>query len=335
MPPQDPRHPRPRRTALRPAFTIVEILVVIAIIGILLGLLMFALQPIREIGNRTTCQNNLRQMASAVLQHHDVHGMFPSGGAHFSHSERAWKDPGKSVPAVWDAQTWGWAYQILPYIEHKDLWGIPKTTADGKDGDTLIGSNPIATYNCPSARGFVKFWYDLYGTPSFRYMWDYSGNGGTWGNWGYGDQELQYWIGWNAYDGPFVAARNFSKRSANRDSLPDGPSNVLLIGEKYLDLATLTTTSTCNDDQGWIDGWDNDTIAFARGGLKKGDPILPQRFQDGGGSCGLFFGSSHSLMQCAFCDGSVHSLRFNIDPNVWVALCSGVDGVAFSSSAYQ
>jgi len=318
---------------------LIQLLVVIFVIGALMGLLLPAIQAIREASNRMTCQNNLRQMALAVLQHHDVHDNYPSGGCHFAHSERSWKDPTKTVPAVWDSQTWGWAYQILPYIEHADLWQIPKKTADGQDGDSLIPANPIKIYNCPSARGFVKFWYDLYGPGQYRYMWDYSGNGGTWGNWGYGDQELAFFKfqggGWNAYDGPFVASRSVSKRSANRDSLPDGPSNVLLIGEKYLDKGTMYTTSTCNDDQGWIDGWDNDTIAFARGNALKNDPILPQRFQDNGGSCGLFFGSAHSLMQCAFCDGSVHSLRFNIDPKVWLGLCSGTDGAGFQSSAYQ
>jgi prepilin-type N-terminal cleavage/methylation domain-containing protein len=328
-----------RHSAFRPAFTIIEILVVIAVIGILLALLMTAIQPIREASNRTTCQNNLRQMALACLQHHDLHEMYPSGGCHWTHHERSWKDPAKTAPAVWNSQTWGWAYQILPYIDQTALWQIPKTTSDGKDGDTLIGSNPIKIFNCPSARGFIKFWYAQTGPGQFRYMWDYSGNGGTWGNWTNNDRELAYLKsqggGFNAYDGPLVASRSVSKRSASRDTLLDGPSNVLLIGEKYLDKGTLTTTSVCNDDQGWIDGWDNDTIAFARGGSPTGTPILPQRFQSTGGSCGLFYGSAHSLMQCAFSDGSVHSLRFNIDPKVWVALCSGNDGATFQSSAYQ
>src|SRR5436190_11612486 len=142
-----------RPTAMRPAFTLIQLLVVIFVIGALMALLLPAIQATREASNRMTCQNNLRQMALAVLQHHDVHDKYPSGGCHFAHSERTWKDATKTVPAVWDAQTWGWAYQILPYIEHGDLWQIPKKTADGQDGDSLIPSNPIKIYNCPSARG--------------------------------------------------------------------------------------------------------------------------------------------------------------------------------------
>src|SRR6478736_2676452 len=135
MPRHDPRRLiQLRHTAIRPAFTLIQLLVVIFVIGILMALLLSAIQPIREASNRMTCQNNLRQMALAFLQHQDVHGMYPSGGCHWTHHERTWKDAAKTLPAVWDAQTWGWAYQILPYIEQTHLWQIPKTTADGQDG---------------------------------------------------------------------------------------------------------------------------------------------------------------------------------------------------------
>src|SRR5436190_21530723 len=99
-----------RPTAMRPAFTLIQLLVVIFVIGILMALLLSAIQPIREASNRMTCQNNLRKMALAVLQHHDVHGMYPSGGCHFGHHERSWKDADKNVHAVWASTTWGWGY---------------------------------------------------------------------------------------------------------------------------------------------------------------------------------------------------------------------------------
>lgn len=322
----------------RPGFTLIEMVVVIAIIAILMWMLLAALGSIREASNRAVCRNNLAQMSLAFLQHNDIHHMYPSGGCHWTRHDRTWKDAAQTVPAIWDSQTWGWAYQILPYIEQKELWLTPKTTADGKDGDTLVGSNPIQTYHCPTARGYVKFWYSQTGPGHYRYMWDYSGNGGTWGYWTDNDDQLAYLAtqggGFNSYDGPIVASKSVSKRTtgASPDSIRDGLSNVLLVGEKYLDLSTLNETSTCNDDQGWIDGWDNDTVAFARGRYATNDPIMPQRFKDDGGTCGLYYGSAHALMQCAFCDGSVHSIRFDITPNTWVALCSANDGAVIQAA---
>lgn len=101
------------RIAKRQAFTLVELLVVIAIIGILVALLLPAVQAAREAARRSACISNLKNIGLAVLNHHDVHGHFPMnyGGAF----------PGESTedqPAV------GWILETLPQLEETNLYDL-------------------------------------------------------------------------------------------------------------------------------------------------------------------------------------------------------------------
>src|SRR5215212_11866209 len=131
------------RTSLpRRAFTLIELLVVIAIIAILIALLVPAVQKVREAASRTRCQNNLKQMGLAFHSHHDMHKVFPSGGRHWSETARIMNGPGS--PATWQKQSWGWAYQILPFIEQKELWQDVS--------DDRVGGTPIPIFSCLSSR---------------------------------------------------------------------------------------------------------------------------------------------------------------------------------------
>ena len=121
------------------AFTLIELLVVIAIIGILVALLLPAVQNARESARRTQCKNNFKQIGLAVANHHDVFGAFPSNGLDWGQPIRV-MDGGGSFQL--SDQSWGAFFQILPFIELQDLWANP-------NDDVIIATAPVV-YRCPS-----------------------------------------------------------------------------------------------------------------------------------------------------------------------------------------
>lgn len=144
---------------------------------------------------------------------------------------------------------------------------------------------------------------------------DYVGNGGTYGGWwGFTDVD-------NSIDGP-LGPSGYQRKFKN---LTDGSANVILVGEKWINWPR--SVPECNDDQGFVDGWDNDTICWAKAGYSSNPIYPPQRnMRVPGGTCGQIFGSSHQNLMTVFCDGSVHPINFEIDANMWLRLCSATDG---------
>jgi prepilin-type N-terminal cleavage/methylation domain-containing protein len=163
--------------------TIIELLTSIAIIGVLVALLLPAVQSSREAARRATCQNNIRQITLGLLEHESAKKYLPSGGWGFN-----WiGDPDRGTGY---AQPGGWFYNILPYIERPDLAQIgsgleagrptnssPKCTAMGQ-----LMISPVSIYYCPSrrvARAYARS-DGAYNCTSTRVSAriDYAGNGG-------------------------------------------------------------------------------------------------------------------------------------------------------------
>jgi prepilin-type N-terminal cleavage/methylation domain-containing protein len=291
-------------------FTLVELLVVIAIIGILVSMLLPAVQSAREAARRVQCANHLKQLALGVRMFETRRGYFPSGGWGY----RCVGLPDRSGIE----QPGGWIYSCLPFLEQEALYNLSETQA----GRTQLVSTPLSMLHCPSRRrattytaGPVKWqphWTDPLTVVAHN---DYAFNGGN----NHMDTDGQSNMAGPApapVDANGLAGRAVCVRAA---AIRDGLSGTYLLGEKYVNPDHYSTGLDMGDNENAYIGSDRDTLRTK---------ALPRR-DTAGVDNSYAFGSSHAgQFMMALCDGSVRPFSFSIDQQTHERLIDRRDGAA-------
>ena len=246
--------------------TLVELLVVVAIIGILIALLLPAVQSAREAARRTECFNTLKQIGIAAMLHEDTHQAFPTAGWTWTVAREVRRDSeGRYLrPQILGDQSWGWRYQLLPFMEYEDLWML--------EDDAEIRAAKPPLINCPSRRSPTFYTGDEGGLEE-TVLGDYVGNGGDTGENGLRTLGLTpdplcrcrfqtgtiIWYEPRKRDTPFNPLVNPLMRTR---LITDGTSHTMLFGEKYVN-GHWTHGGSWGDNAGWYVGRSWDTQRFA------------------------------------------------------------------------
>jgi len=333
----------------RRGFTLIELLVVIAIIAILMGLLLPAVQKIREAAARAKCQNNLKQIGLALHNYHDVYQALPPGVG--APGDRAGMQPwtqsnayiSPTSPPNLRVQTW--LVHILPYIEQEQLKNqlslqprdVPAITGLHLP-DNDICSTPVTIYQCPSdPRGGTIV----------------SLNGGS-----YRKSALTWYAGVGGINSadpnwPISNGTLFWRSKVNLTGIQDGTSNTIAAGERPPGATQFDTNFN-----GWwqgldtigfrygAPGWEFDTIQYVRNtvaspiitNIATGQPcVLPAVFGPGKvlNSCDFnHFWSLHTNgANFVFADGSVRFMPYSAEP-IMPALATRSSGEVVDTTPY-
>lgn len=321
----------------RRAFNLIELVVVIAIIGVLTALLLPATQAARESARCAQCKNNLKQLAIAFLNHEAHHGYFPAGGWGYKWIGDPDAGYGKNQPG-------SWAYNILPFIEEQKLRDLGRGISDrftdplnAERQATLMKlvSTPIALFNCPSKRPLELWPYA--NDPLNPYLAqnvftctaasgcrvvrsDYRVNSGSKGA---GDQTgpglvqdpaIYAWV----FNQPHSQNGICTQRSMVRVSqITDGTSSTAMIGEKYLQPNHYFDGFDRADDQCAYTGHDRDNAGYTASGDEIYRPLLDEPSNL---TRHHRFGGPHAAgINMAFCDGAVTIIGFDVDETIWKA----------------
>lgn len=276
-------------------FTLIELLVVIAIIGVLVGLLLPAVQAARESARGVECRDRLRQFGLAFQQHDGQYRCFPSGGWGYDQPPTYIQ----GAPATRRLQRAGWGFQVLPFLEGTNVWNSGPLVAVGSAQQVFF---------CPSKRApqtvtiLDAYQPPLTGSMVETALCDYAAAN---------------------RDGTGVVRRYDPTRFAD---VRDGTSNTLLIADKRLNLRLLGTPQD-DDNEGYTAGWNEDTI--------RRTDAPPRPDHSGAGDGDKLFGSSHpGAIYALFADGSVRPISYSVDAAVFAHLGDKNDGQTILDGTY-
>ena len=321
------------RACSRQAFTIIELLVVLAVIGMLIALLLPAVQAVRETARVSQCQNNLKQLGLGVLQHVNIHQQYPTGGW-------GWSWVGDPDRGFGKRQTGGWFYNILPFIEENDLYLLPQDgnqngiTEKQKAGANVMTRTALGIANCPSRRASVPFAKPEGGLfvafnaadnepeNNVAARGDYAANSGAQpldefspgpSSLSIGDDPSYHW-----HDSHIPNGISFERSEVKPDQVRDGTTHTIMLGEKYLNPDNYATGLEKSDNESVYTGFNNDNFRSAFS-----PPLRDLR----GLSDAYLFGSIH-VYGCGFtfCDGSVKTINYDVAPTVFTCLGNRNDG---------
>ena len=332
-------------TAIR-GFTLVELLVVIAIIGILVAMLLPAIQAAREAARRSQCQNHLKQLAIGFLNYESTHDFYPSGGW-------GWRWSGDPDLGAGEKQPGGWGFQILPYLEEEGLHIVGQGLAPAQKKAELARqkAQPVTVFYCPSRRppiptfGDEDSWNADLPPGGYVGKLDYAANGGT------NHPGVSGTPGWStgacsgsgngsrcivvcpttypqgcdfgSFEDEAVVRKSFNGPVIPRfpieaRQVTDGTSKTIMVGEKYLwdrHYGIEDTINCCIDNNSAYAGYDRDTIRYAKNtNDNTGNTFRPTHdsvFPNPSGTV------SSQGSGCARRFGSAHSSVFQ------VAMCDG------------
>lgn len=297
----------PVRPSRETAFTLIELLVVIAIIGILIALLLPAVQTAREAARMTQCANNLRQIGLAIQLYQQQHEVYVMG---------------RDTSTQWGVS---WAFRLLPHLEQT---GIYESMDYRQRVDSAVNAyamrTPVTTFVCPSRRSPQpdRNFDDNDQSSKVRGVaapGDYAANNG---------RIFNYYLEkptWSAS----VAGPIHTYSRVTPVQVTDGTSNTLAVGERYIPPPRASSPGFEHYDIGDCAFFaaDNPWTIFAATGA--GFPTGPLDSDRGK------FGSEHDNMaQFVFLDGRVYTLNYSVSLGVLQALSIVGDGVAISSHDY-
>lgn len=329
-------------------FTLVELLVVITIIGILIALLLPAVQSAREAARRMQCTNNLKQLSLGCLTHESTHGHLPTGGWGYNWIGDPDQGFGKEQPG-------SWGYSVLPYIEQGTLrelgQGLANNSAAKKAALMQLYQTPLTAVVCPSRRSAVlsatSTWFapknadTTTSTAKGDYAMCFSGTvTGNWATFGGPDNTatdlnaLSATYDWKGKANPLTLYSDgvgYLRSEVTIAMIRDGTSNTYLLGEKYIQPEYYAPAAVSSTE---YDPGDNETVYCGLDADNYRSSAL-QPYQDQSQYQNyLTFGSAHSSgFNMALCDGSVRSMSYMVDLTTHSRLGSRDDGAVIDGNS--